>query len=323
MHKHKAPQDHQAASTNLATYAELNQWLLQQICEQSPSSEQTRGENGNDSEADTIKQLITPSNKLSSQARLNIYQRGYYARLLNCFKQEYLALNHYLGDELFKAFVTDYLQQHPSQSYTLSQLAAGFVQHLQQTLSAQLATKTQANDWQNLIIELAQIERACYEIYDGPGHEQQTTINANHLLQVPASRWPQTTIQISSSARVFQLTHSLADYVISLRQGKTPVKLNTPKQTSNTLLIYRQHYQLRLLNMSSSDYPWLNALITNPKRRLTISELMTTVSADDSMTATPVKKLATPTSNASQQTLRNRLLHYADLSLFINTDNER
>src|SRR6186713_268000 len=46
--------------------------------------------------------LITPSATLSSLERIDIYRRGYHARLIECLLDDYPVLEHALGEEVFE-----------------------------------------------------------------------------------------------------------------------------------------------------------------------------------------------------------------------------
>ena len=77
-----------------------------------------------------LESIIRPSRALTSHQRLEIYVDAYYERLLECLREEYGCTRYALGDELFDALAFGYLQQHPSQSYTLNLLGASFPRYL-------------------------------------------------------------------------------------------------------------------------------------------------------------------------------------------------
>src|SRR5260370_2264837 len=77
--------------------------------------------------------VVTRSRALTALERLAIYGYAYYARLLECLREEFPVLQHALGEELFDAFAAQYLPQHPSRSYTLFQLGTNFPHFLEET----------------------------------------------------------------------------------------------------------------------------------------------------------------------------------------------
>ena len=77
--------------------------------------------------------LVNDSSRLSAEQHLGIYRRGYIARLRECMKNQFSALNYALGDKLFQMFADEYLGAHPSVSYTLSELGRKFPDFLEAT----------------------------------------------------------------------------------------------------------------------------------------------------------------------------------------------
>src|SRR6516225_11362495 len=82
---------------------------------------------------DEAESVVTRSRALTALDRLAIYGYAYYARLLECLREEFPVLKHALGAEVFDAFAAEYLQQYPSRSYTLLQLGANFPRFLAET----------------------------------------------------------------------------------------------------------------------------------------------------------------------------------------------
>lgn len=83
-----------------------------------------------------VEGVLARSNVLGPLDRLAVYGHAYFARLLDCLREEYPVLKHALGDEAFDAFATGYLQEHPSRSYTLFELGAKFPDFLRDTRPA-------------------------------------------------------------------------------------------------------------------------------------------------------------------------------------------
>ena len=108
--------------------------------------------------------LVDGSATFSAQHRLELYRRGFRARLVGCLRESYPGLRHALGDELFDAFALDYLEAHPPTGYTLNTLGARWPEHLE-------ATRPDDEHWPDFLIDLAHVERAFAEVYDGDGSE--------------------------------------------------------------------------------------------------------------------------------------------------------
>src|SRR5690349_9859437 len=98
--------------------------------------------------------VVNPSRALSGLERLAIYNRAYYARLLDCLRESYPVLFHALGEDAFGAFALDYLQKYPSRSYTLSDLGANFPHYLRESRPPDDPSPS----WPDFVIDLATLE---------------------------------------------------------------------------------------------------------------------------------------------------------------------
>jgi hypothetical protein len=72
--------------------------------------------------AEAVAGFIKPGNRLSSIERLEIYNRQYWYRLIDCFYEDFPGLRTLLGDRVFSALTEAYLSRHPSRSFTLRDL---------------------------------------------------------------------------------------------------------------------------------------------------------------------------------------------------------
>src|SRR5271170_7709909 len=82
---------------------------------------------------DRVEDVVDPSKRRTSVERLEVYANAYYARLLECLRDEFPALLHAVGDDVFDGLAFGYLQAYPSTSYTLSNLSRNFAQFLEET----------------------------------------------------------------------------------------------------------------------------------------------------------------------------------------------
>jgi hypothetical protein len=64
--------------------------------------------------SEQVERVVTRSRALTAIERLQIYQHAYFARLLECLRQEYSVLAAALGNVIFDSFAVAYLQTHPS-----------------------------------------------------------------------------------------------------------------------------------------------------------------------------------------------------------------
>jgi Putative DNA-binding domain len=104
--------------------------------------------------------FIKPNDRLSSFDRLEIYNKQYWFRLLDCLYDDFPGLRALLGDHRFHDMCVAYLMKYPSDSFTLSQLGRRLEKFLQQEPHWTAKHPTLARD-------LARLEWAHIVAFDG------------------------------------------------------------------------------------------------------------------------------------------------------------
>ncbi len=82
---------------------------------------QTRWTDGRPTSA-VAAQFIKPNDRLSSFERLEIYNRVYWFRVLDCLYDDYPGLRAIVGEKKFMQLATAYLAKYPSNLFTLRNL---------------------------------------------------------------------------------------------------------------------------------------------------------------------------------------------------------
>jgi len=161
-------------------------------------------------DAESAARLVTPSAKLSSLERIDIYRRGYHARLIECLADDYPVLQHALGEEAFESLCRAYIARHPSTAPSLNY----FGRHMAEfCLTQPLAEPGFAAD-------LATLEWAivlCIHAQTAP------TMGLEDLAQVPPDRWPSVRFRVNPSLRILRLAYPVNAYLQGYRRGQSPV----------------------------------------------------------------------------------------------------
>jgi hypothetical protein len=180
----------------------------------------------------------TPS--LGAAERIALYRRGYRARLVECMRATHPALRHVLGDELFDSFALDYLAASPSRSYTLTELGAGFPDHLE-------ATRPEGDElWPEFVVDLARLERAFHEVYEGEGTEGEEPPGHGAVLE-PAP-----------CLRLLRSRFPVGDYLLAARRGEAP-ELPPPRDT--WIALARRDYVVTVTELDEPGHAVLEALL--------------------------------------------------------------
>ncbi len=205
-----------------------------------------------------VEHVVTPSRALTAMDRLSIYATAYYARLLECLREEFPVLAHALGEELFDAFAVGYLQKYPSRSYTLNDLATRFPRYLAETRPGQEEGEGPPADWPDFLIDLATLELTFSEVFDGPGVEGERLLDTAQLRAVPAACWPEARLVPVPCLRLLSLRYPVHEYYAAVRRKQDPPP---PSQANSRLALTRWDYVVRHYPLSRPEYEVLHALM--------------------------------------------------------------
>jgi len=104
--------------------------------------------------------FIKPNDRLTSFERLEIYNRQYWFRVLDCLYEDYPGLRAVLGDRRFHAMARAYLDRHPSVSFTLRNLGSRLEEFLR-------GEPQWTEPHVELAVDMARVEWAQVVAFDG------------------------------------------------------------------------------------------------------------------------------------------------------------
>jgi hypothetical protein len=211
-----------------------------------------------DVEPDEAEMVVTRSRALSALERLSIYSYAYYARLLECMREEFPVLMHAVGEEVFDSFAVGYLQQYPSRSYTLFQLAANFPRYLAETRPERDEDEELPADWPDFLIDLANLELTFNEVFDGPGVEGKTLLDADQLRSLSPECLLEARLVGVPCLRLLSLRYPVHQYFTAVRRHENP---ELPEPTETWLVVTRRQYVVRHYELSRPAHQLLHALL--------------------------------------------------------------
>jgi hypothetical protein len=204
-----------------------------------------------------VEAVVTRSRSLSGLERLAIYGGAYYARLLDCLREEFPVLIHAVGEDVFDAFAFGYLQNYPSRSYTLNCLAADFARYLAETRPGDGEHDAAFAGWLDFLIELATLEWTIGEVFDGPGEEGEPPLAVARLRAIPAARWPAARLVPARSLRLLRLHYPAHQYYAAVRRGD---EATPPAPAETYLAVSRRQYVVRHRPLEGPEYEVLRAV---------------------------------------------------------------
>lgn len=206
---------------------------------------------------DEIERVISPSARMSGEERLSIYANAYFARLLECMRAVFPFTAKTVGEEAFDELALGYLERYPSRSYTLDRLGAEFARYLEETRPDLDDEGRPTETWPDFLIDLAGLEWAIGEVFDGPGVEGRPLLAADDLRMIPAERWPEARLVTAPCLRLLTLRFPLNDYYTALRDDETPP---LPEPAESYLALTRREYVVRRHALERPQFELLSAL---------------------------------------------------------------
>jgi hypothetical protein len=232
---------------------------------------------------DQIEQVILPSRELNSFSRLQIYGHAYFGRLIECLKAQFPAVHHAVGDKAFNGLAFGYLNQVPSRSYTLGHLGDSFDLYLQQTRPARAEHEgADQPDFADFVIDLARLERTYNDVFDGPGPERSSTLQASDLSGLTAGEFANCRIQFHSCVRLLELRFPVHEYASAVRRG---AEISPPDARPVLLGITRRDYIVRRFELTRLQFQLLNSL----RNQSTIGQALSACCSDPELDALPLR----------------------------------
>ncbi len=216
-----------------------------------------RGESRNDT---AVHAHLAPSAQLSAAQCLAIYQRGYYARLLQCLQGQFKALNHALGPPLFADFARQYLHDTPSRSATLAELGRGFAPWLQSNRPD--AEEAEKESWIDFMVDLADFEWTLYTLFDAPGAEAKGYASAEQLTH------PQLALQ--PCLRLCHYRYPVSSYyqqvaALEATEHAPAVDIELPAPQESWLALVRKDYKIGIFRLQPAQHHFLQQMAEGAK----------------------------------------------------------
>ncbi len=198
-----------------------------------------------DAPAANPENLVNSSSRLDAARHLNIYRQSYVARLRECMKNQFSALNFALGEELFQMFADQFLDAYPSDSYTLNELGKKFPAFLEETRPDKDSEEKES--WIDFIIELARFEFTLSEIFEA--HAEET--NAADALT------PDEKLKLAPLTQIFYHQYPVCRFYLDVTRKNAP---ELPFEEDSYCAVTRNNYRLSLLEIKPAQYHFLERL---------------------------------------------------------------
>jgi hypothetical protein len=214
-----------------------------------------------------VAEFIKPNDRLTSFERLEIYNRQYWFRLLDCLYEDYPGLLAVLGERRFLKCVRAYLVRHPSDSFALRDLGWRLEQFLRE--EPEWSRPRQA-----LALDMARFEWAQVVAFDAAS---KPPITPDEILDTPPDRLR---LELQPYLSLLKLQYAVDDFLIALKKRATDglrseasnafdaapkastrqKRLRLPSRADTYLAVHRQDNRLYFKRLEVEAFTILSAL---------------------------------------------------------------
>jgi len=195
--------------------------------------------------SDNLADVVLPSHSLTSAERVGIYHGMYLMRMEEALAADYPVIHHFLGDEGFYELVREYVQSHPSRSYTLNRLG--------DLVSQFFAERT---DWPQaeFLHDLARFELAMTEVFD---EQESPVLGGEELATVRPEDWEYARLSPIAAFRLLELKYSVVPHLEAYHRDRPSP---SPRRRATWIAVYRRDYSVLRLELSRAEHELLRAL---------------------------------------------------------------
>ena len=179
-------------------------------------------------------EFIKPNDRLTSFERLEIYNRQYWFRVLDCLHDDYPGVRAIVGERKFTKLATAYLAKYPSDSYTLRDLGYRLEQFLREE-----------PEWsaprQELAINMARFEWAQVVAFDGPA---KPAITPDDILGVSPAKLR---LALQPYLSLLDLDYAVDDFLVAVTKRDSDVLRSEASNAMDSApKIARQQKRIRM-----------------------------------------------------------------------------
>lgn len=208
--------------------------------------------------------LVLGDDRLSAEARVDIYANMYFYRILDALKEDFPATLAVLGDDNFHNLVTGYLLEHPPTQPSISECGRHLADYLRRHPMRERAP---------FIADLARLEGASAEVFQGP---DALTLEPDALRSIAPADWPALKFKLNPSAQILALDWQVSELLRAVEEHR---EWKAAEQGAVKVLVWRSNARVFYRDLEKVEADALEAL----SRGATFSEICDLVAADASI----------------------------------------
>jgi hypothetical protein len=230
--------------------------------------------------------LLTAGPRLSALERLEIYRRGYVARLVECLSDDYPALEHALGADAFGELCRAYIGAHPSEDPSLNFYGRRMAEFCRASAGVQIARRHSLPPSRSSVpglfaFDLAALEWAMVEVIHAASARP---LVLDDLRDVPADGWGDARLVPNTALRILRFEYPVNAYLQAYRDGSDPA---LPPPARSATVVWRSGSKVWRMDLTDPMHAVLSALVAGDSLGIALERAADGISgeADDVVAA--------------------------------------
>src|ERR1700693_586250 len=205
--------------------------------------------------------IVLGDDRLSAEARVDIYANMYFYRIRDALKEDFPATLAVLGGDNFHNLVTGYLLEYPPTEPSISHCGRYLADYLRDH---------PIREGTPFVADLAKLERAVVEVFHGP---DDTALDPDSLRAIAPEDWPAMKLRMLPSAQILALEWRVSELLraVEERHPWKPAERGAVK-----VLVWRRNARVFYLDLERVEADALEAA----SRGATFAEICDVVAAD-------------------------------------------
>jgi hypothetical protein len=202
--------------------------------------------------------LLTSGPRLSALERLEIYRRGYVARLIECLADDYPALQQALGKEAFAELCRAYIAAHPSEQPSLNFYGARMADFCRASAAndhSAPSPRSPLNVPSHFAADLAALEWAMVEVIHAASAPP---LLLDGLRDVPADAWGDARLFANTAMRILRFGYPVNAYLQAFRDGND---VQVPQPLRCATVVWRSGPRVWRMDLTEPMHDVLSALV--------------------------------------------------------------
>ena len=216
--------------------------------------------------------LVLGDDRLSAEARVDIYANMYFYRLLDVLKEDFPAMLRVLGDDNFHNLATGYLLECPPTEPS--------VMYCGRNLAAFLRNHPLRKD-APYIADLATLERAVVEVFHGP---DAVALEADELRAIEPEKWPALTMRTHPAVQILRMEYRVEELLRAIEEERI---WKSAEAGSVEVIVWRRNSQVFYRELEKVEQRAIAMLSSG----VTFAKICDLVAEDHDATKDPVEEL--------------------------------